>query len=343
MIKVGFVATPLSDSNSIRGVGFYTRRLLPELKKQASNFDIEILEIENYSQLSTLNYQLIHYPFFDLFKHTLPTLKKTKTVVTIHDVIPLEFPDHYPPGVKGWLSLQLQKLALSGVERVITDSYASVKSIHKYLQVPHHKIKLVYLAADPIFKKISNPKNKYNLPIKFVLYVGDINYNKNIPNLVAACQLAKLPLVIVGKQAAELEKLDLSHPELRHLSMNYELITQYPIRLGFVPDQDLVAIYNLATVYCQPSLAEGFGLPVLEALACGTPVACSNTSSLPEIAGDTAVYFNPHDTKAMSQAILKAMNSKLSTKIPPSFSWAKTAEQTLQVYQETLNMYQTGT
>lgn len=343
MIKVGFITTPLSDSNSARGVGFYTRRLLPELKKQASNFDIEILEIENYSQLSTLNYQLIHYPFFDLFKHTLPIFKKTKTIVTIHDVIPLEFPDHYPPGLRGRINLQLQKLALSGVEEVITDSYASVKSIHKYLQVPHNKLKLVYLAADPIFKKVSTPKNKYQLPKKFVLYVGDINYNKNIPNLVAACRLAKLPLVIVGKQAAELEKLDLSHPELSHLSMNHELITQHSLRLGFVSDSDLVDIYNLATVYCQPSFAEGFGLPVLEALACGTPVVCSNTSSLPEIAGEVATYFDPYDTKAISQAILRAMNYQLSTNYTPRFSWTKTAEQTLQVYQETLNMYQTGT
>src|SRR3990167_9981595 len=172
MIKIGFVTSPLSSGHSVRGVGFYTRRLLPELKKQASNFGFEILEISSLGQLEQLGQlEILHYPFFDLFRHTLPIFKKSKTIVTVHDVIPLEFPDHYPPGLRGWSNLQLQKIALSRAEGVITDSYASVKSIHKYLGVPHEKIKLVYLAADKMFKKVANPKNKFNLPKKFVLYV----------------------------------------------------------------------------------------------------------------------------------------------------------------------------
>lgn len=322
MTKIGFITTPLSSGHSVRGIGFYTKRLLPELKKQAPEFGFEIAEDDTSAEI-------IHYPFFDLFRHTLPILKKSKTIVTVHDVIPLEFPDHYPPGLLGWFNLQLQKLALSGAGRVITDSYASVKSIHKYLGVPHAKLKLVYLAADKIFKKVANPKNKFKLPKKFVLYVGDINYNKNIPNLIAACKLANLPLVIVGKQAAEIEKLDLSHPELSHL---HNLDLDSVLRLGFVSNEDLVNIYNLATVYCQPSFSEGFGLPVLEALACGTPVACSQTSSLPEIAGDNAAYFDPHDIKSMSQAIIKAKPPQ----VQPKFSWEETAKQTLMVYQEIL-------
>jgi len=330
MTKIGFVTTPLHDANAGRGVGFYTKRLLPELKKQSGKSGFEIIEVNSLGQLKQLGQlEILHYPFFDLFRPTLPLVKQGKTVVTVHDVIPLEFPDHYPPGLRGWFNLQLQKLALSGADRVITDSYASVKSIHKYLGVPHEKIKLVYLAADKIFKKIAHPKNKFNLPKKFVLYVGDINYNKNIPNLIAACKAAKLPLVIVGKQAANLEQLDLSHPELRHLQ---DLDLDSILRLGYISNEDLVDIYNLATVYCQPSFSEGFGLPVLEALACGTPVACSNTSSLPEIAGENAAYFDPHDVKSMSQAIIKA-------KPPgdkPKFSWEDTAKQTLMVYQELL-------
>lgn len=323
MTKIGFITTPLSDASAVRGVGSYTRRLLPELKKQAPDFGFEISE-------NDLSAKIVHYPFFDLFRHTLPITKSAKTIVTIHDVIPLEFPDHYPPGFRGWFNLQLQKLALSNADQIITVSYYCIKSIHKYLGVPHAKLKLVYEAADPIFKKITKPKNKYNLPKKFVLYVGDVNYNKNIPGLITAAQMAKLPLVIVGRQAKELEKMDFSHPELSHLSMNYELITQYPVRLGFVSDADLVDIYNLATVYCQPSLAEGFGLPVVEALACSTPVACSNTSSLPEIAGDSVTYFNPYDVDDISRAIINAKppHSK------PKFSWEETAKSTLMVYQE---------
>lgn len=322
MIKIGFVTSPLHDANAVRGVGTYTRRLLPELKKQASNFGLEIVE-------NDISAKIVHFPFFDLFKHTLPVIKSTKTVVTIHDVIPLEFPDHYPPGIHGWLNLQLQKLALSEVEKVITVSYHCIKTIHKHLNVPHSKLKLIYEAADPIFKKVSKPKNKYNLPKKFILYVGDINYNKNIPNLVTAARTANLPLVIVGRQAAELEKLDLSHPELAHLS---NLSLKSVLRLGFVSDADLVDIYNLATVYCQPSFAEGFGLPVVEALACGTPVACSGTSSLPEIAGDSATYFNPHDVDDIYRAIINAKPPQNK----PRFSWEETAKLNLMTYREIL-------
>ncbi len=326
MKKIGLVTTPLTSGHAIRGVGFYTKRLLPRLKEQAASHGLEIVDP------TTSSFDLIHYPYFDLFSHTLPILKSKKTVVTIHDVIPLEFPDHYPPGFKGSLNLFLQKLSLYNVDRVITDSYASIKTIRKYLGVPHEKLKLVYLAADPIFKKVKNPKNKFHLPKKFILYVGDINFNKNIPNLLVAAKITGLPLVIVGKQASEMPNMDLRHPELRHL---LDTKWSHVIRLGFVSDEDLVDIYNLATVYCQPSLSEGFGLPVLEALSCGTAVACSNRSSLPEIAGDAATYFDPEDPNLIADAIQMA-SPKGSQDQVNKFSWEKAAEETLLTYLEAL-------
>ena len=333
MTKIGFVTTPLSSGHAVRGVGFYTQRLLSNLKSQASNYNLEIVEIKNIWDLRFGICDLIHYPFFDLFYHTLPIFKTTKTIVTIHDVIPLEFSGHYPPGIKGWLNLQLQKISLWSVDRVIADSYASVQAIRKYLLVPHEKLKLVYLAADEKFKPVK-AKNKYKLPDKFVLYVGDINWNKNILNLIKACEQINYSLVIIGKQAAEIEKMDLNHPQLQHLN---NLDFKKVIRLGFVPDADLVAIYNLAAVYCQPSFAEGFGLPVLEAMACGTQVAISNTHSLPEIAGGAAEYFDPRDVSDMAKAVTKAVNNKFDViSQAKKFSWAKTARQTLQVYQEVL-------
>ena len=330
MTKVGLITSPLSSGHAIRGVGFYTRNLRSNLKLLAAKYNFEIIELANYLDIENCKLDIIHYPFFDLFRHTLPIIRGYKTVVTVHDVIPLEFPDHYPPGLRGQINFQLQRLALSGVEGVITDSYASVQAIHKYLSVPLEKIKLVYLAASPIYKKISHPENKYKLPKRFVLYVGDINYNKNIPNLVNACRQLKLPLVMVGKQAKDLENLDLSHPELIHLrKVDFSNV----VRLGFASDEDLVHIYNLATVYCQPSLAEGFGLPILEALACNTPVACSKTSSLPEIAGNKASYFDPYNINDMAKAIRTA-NSVNGPAQAAKFSWEKTAHETLQVYKE---------
>ena len=333
IMKVGFVTKSLTDGNAQRGVGFYAKRLLPKLKEYSKKFGIEILEIDSLFQISNFKFQIVHYPYFDLFYHTLPIFKKTKTIVTVHDVIPLEFPDHYPPGLKGWLNLCLQGASLQSVKGVITDSHASVQAIRKYLLVPPEKLKLIYLAADEKFKPVK-ARNKYKLPDKFVLYVGDMNWNKNIPNLVKACEQINYPLVIVGKQAAEIKKMDLNHTELRHLQ---EVDWSKVVRLGFVPDDDLVAIYNLASVYCQPSFAEGFGLPVLEAMACGTPVACSRTHSLPEIAGEAAEYFDPQDVSDIVKAVSKAVNNKFDViSQAKKFSWEKTALETLRIYEEIL-------
>ena len=342
MIKVGFITSPLSSAHSVRGVGFYTKRLLAAMKDIGPKMNIEIIEILHPTSYILHQFDIIHYPYFDLFWHTLPIFKKTKTVVTVHDVIPLEFPDHYPPGLKGALNLELQKLALSSVDRVITVSYSCVKSVHKHLNISHEKIRLIYEAADKKFKPISNQKilvqikKKYHLPDKFVLYVGDVNWNKNIPGLIQACQSIRLPLVIIGKQAAEIEKMNLNHPELFHLVDHKSLIINHSLRLGFVPDNDLVAIYNLARVYCQPSFAEGFGLPVLEALACGTAVACSQTDPLPELAGEAATYFDPYNVHQMAAAILKAQRPKIKDQKKDEFSWEKTGRETLQVYKEIL-------
>lgn len=351
MKRVGIDTSPLQSGHSVRGVGFYVKRLLPELIKQAGNYDIEISPRLN-------DCDLIHYPYFDLFSHTLPDIKRAKTVVTVHDVIPLEFSKYYPAGVKGSLNLNLQKRALATVEKVITDSEASKEGISKYLQVPKSKVEVIYLAADDKFHHISNTKKlslvgkKYHLPKKFVLYVGDVNWNKNLIGLVKACDLARYPLIVVGKQAVEISLLTASmpwgpkdvlrrlvgrtHPQLMHLNELEKLFKKDHVkRLGFVSDEDLVAIYNLASVYCQPSFAEGFGLPVLEALACGTAVACSRTHSLPEIAGKAAVYFDPYNIEDMAEAIKSAHDGK-GEKQAKKFSWAQTATQTLAVYEQLL-------
>ncbi len=311
MLRVKLISTPLKDGNSTRGVGEYTRRLVSMIEYQDKDPEV------------------VHYPFFDLFRHTLPIFRKCKTVVTIHDVIPLEYPEIYKPGIKGWINLQLQKLALSGVEQVITDSYASVKAIHKHLRVPHHKIKLIYLAAGDEFKP-KKVTRKYGLPKKFVLFIGDVNWNKNIPGLIAACKINSLPLVIIGRQAKEIETFDLNHPELKHLK---DLDLSNVIRLGYVSDEEKVDILNLASVYCQPSFAEGFGIPVLEAMACGIQVAVSKTHSLPEISGNTATYFDPYNIEAMAEAILIAMNSKYDViSQSKKFSWSKTLKEIQMVY-----------
>ena len=162
-----------------KGCRFLRNEIVTQAQKNIPRkFGIEILEINSDHELSTNNYELVHYPILIYFWHTLPIFKKNQKPSSPSTMSsPWNSPDHYPPGVRGRLNLQLQKAGPEPHRRVITDSHASVKSIHKYQGVPHEKLKLIYLAADEKFKPIK-AKNKYKLPAKFVLYVGDIDGNK---------------------------------------------------------------------------------------------------------------------------------------------------------------------
>jgi len=345
MTRVGFITSPLTSGHSGRGVGFYVKRLLPHLKSQAPNFGFEIFEIENLLKIKKLKLKIVHYPFFDLFTPSLPLISPAKTIITIHDVSPLEFPDHFPPGIKGKLALTWQKLALSRAERVITDSYASIKAIRKHLSVPHDKIKLVYLAPGLEFKPLADPKilasvlRKYRLPAKFILYVGDINWNKNIPTLVEVCTQLNYPLVISGKAATAASPI---HPWTKDIHWLQEKAAQNPLikLLGFTPDVDLSALFNLATIYCQPSYAEGFGLPVVQAMQSGCPVVYSQETSLWEIMDFCGLSFDPYQPKQLQRALTRFWNQpplrqkyiQKGLKRAKVFNWHYTAIQTLSVY-----------
>lgn len=337
-IKVKIVDKPLTSGDAVRGVGVYTRQLITYLKK--------IPEVEFVES----NYDIIHYPFFNPFFLTLPVNNNVKTVVTIHDLIPLIYPKHYPSGLKGSIRYRIQKMAIKKADAIITVSETSKKDIVRFLGVQAEKVFVTYEAAGEMFRKLeegswmSDVAKHYGLPERFVLYVGDINYNKNIGALLEACKIAKIPLVIVGKQAADLEKMDLSHPELFHLAGIKPLIIDHSLRLGYVPDEDLVKIFNLAAVYCQPSFYEGFGLPVVQAFACGTPVVAAKTQALVEVADDAAFFVDPKDPKDISKGLQKVLGdemlskdlSKKGEKRAKNFSWDKTAKETRGVYKKVL-------
>jgi len=365
-MKIAIDISPLKTAHASRGIGFYTKNLVEALEQEskgAGEREIEIIPLDFSSQqlaITNQQFDLFHYPYFDLFFRTLPLRKHAKTVVTIHDVIPLVFPDHYPPGIKGWINFQIQKYSLKKVDTVITDSQSSKDDIVKYLGYPKEKIHVVYLAPGKGFRPITDHRSlitvrqKYSFPEKYILYVGDVNWNKNIPGLVKACEKVKIPLVIVGKQATE-KSFDQFHPEnqdLVWLQKVYQSTTSNKQSLllrnkqsaifltGFVEEEDLVKIYNLATVYCQPSFYEGFGLPILEAMTCGCPVVAANTSSLPEICGDAAIMINPSDTNDIAHGLSQVLNDKNTarnlvnkgSKQVQKFSWERTAKSTLAVY-----------
>ncbi len=335
-MKIGVIGSPLQDGNKIRGVGFYTKNLFENLK----NTDL----ITSY-QLPITNYDLIHYPFFDPFS---PTLKifKTPTIVTVHDLIPLQFKKHFPVGVRGIINWYRQLFNLRRATAIITVSNYSKKIIHQITKIPLEKIHVTYLAPDKFCKPITDKKflqkikEKYKLPSKFVLYVGDINWNKNIPSLVKICQKLNYPLVIVGSSAV---KKDVpNHPWTQDIlylqSKSKDLTLQGSNTLiftGFIPDEELPAIYSLATIYCQPSHAEGFGLPPLQAMACGCPVICNFQTSLKELYEKYSLPFDKESFKKLwNNSKLRSKYSQLGLNYSKNFSWSKTAQKTLQIYEK---------
>lgn len=326
--------------STYRGVGMYAKQLITSLQRLPS-----IALVQN-------NEEITHYPFFDLFFHTLPLIKKHPTVVTIHDVIPLAFPTQYPAGIKGMARFLLQLSSLQSVKAVITDSACSKRDITKYLGYPSENIHVVYLAANPLLEHPSPHESKevvekYHLPKHYVLYIGDINYNKNLPRFIRA--VSKLPkethVVMVGKA---LMNTDIPEGKAFHRAISESSIGTRIHLLTNVPSEpviDMSAIISMAACYVQPSLYEGFGLPVLDAMKLGIPVASSNASSLPEVGGDAAAYFTPNNEEEMTSVIhnvLSMPNSEKQAMIrrglaqSRKFSWAKAAEQTASVYKKVL-------
>ena len=357
-IKIAIDVSPLKDANRFRGVGSYTKNLVDALQrlveedKKYSNWQISLIEnckpASPAGGLKIENFSVVHYPYFNPFFLTLPKRGNVPIVVTVHDLMPLKFPEHCPPGIKGKLRWFAQKNRLKKIDAIITDSQNSKKDIVEIIDYPENQIHVIHLAPALNFEVIKSSsilqsiEVKYGLPKEFVLYVGDVNWNKNVPGLVKACEKIDIPLVIVGKQAVS-KDYNMAHIENRDLvwlQNKYKRRKKKLFLLGFVPTKDLVAIYNLATVYCQPSFYEGFGLPVLEAMACGCPVVSSNRGSLPEICGKAALMFNPQRKGKIGDALQKIIeNKKLAVDLSKrgliqakKFSWRKTAQETLNIY-----------
>jgi glycosyltransferase involved in cell wall biosynthesis len=344
-MKVAIDISPLQSGHKVRGVGFYLNYLKKELEKVSAG------QFTFFTHRSSVpkDVNVVHYPYFEPFFVTLPFFEQHKRVVTVHDLTPLVFPEHFPAGIKGNLSWQIQRLNLIRSDGIITDSFSSKKDIAKYTGMAEEKIHTIYLAAGEEFKEITIDSakqkvlHKYNLPEKFVLYVGDVTWNKNLPRLIEAMKQINLPLVMVGKNLVQ-KDFDRTNPWNKDLIEVQKLTEEDSrfIKLGFVPTEDLVTLYNLANVFVFPSLYEGFGLPILEAMQCGCPVVTTKEGSLPEVAGEAAYYVDAYDVKSIAKGISEVFHSKklqeqLSEKgkqQAKKFNWKKTAEETMQVYKK---------
>ncbi len=325
-----------------RGVGFYAENL----KAALSKFPSVILACPESSQVD-----IEHYTYFDLFYPTLPFHKSYPTVVTIHDLTPLVLPHLYPKGLKGTLNLIRQRLSLLNVSAIITDSQNSRRDLIKLFMFSPEKVFVTPLAADKIYKTTPSPisvgkiKSKFNLPDKFVLTVaGGPNPNKNIILLAEATKALKIPLVLVGGGIVQKIPPGQVHKELKDLVKlkSYSHI----ITPGFITNKELLAFYSLATLYCQPSLYEGFGMPVLEAMNAGCLVVSSTASSLSEIYAPGTITFNPQNQESLQNALTKALSLSLKQKnnlineakeVAKEFSWKETAQKTIDVYTQVLS------
>lgn len=340
--------SPLSTGHKFRGTGFYTLHLKNAFEKyfpeNTYTFFTEKNEIPQ-------NADIIHYPYFDPFYFSVPFTNSKKTVITVLDLTPIRFPQAFPPGIKGNLRWQTQKFALKRVAGILTDSHSAKKDIVDIVKIPFTKVAIAYLASGEEFVILKNKESvkktlqkKYNLPEKFALYVGDVTWNKNLPRLVDAAISANIPLVMVGKSLTnnEFDKSNKWNEDLTKVQQKAD--SKNIIRLGFVSQDDLVALYNNATLFVMPSLYEGFGLPILEAMACGCPVVTSHEGSIPEVAQESAYIVNAYNTESIAKGITtvfedESLQEKLSEKgleNARKFSWEKTARETIQAYTDFL-------
>jgi len=285
---------------------------------------------------------LVHFPHFNV-----PILYPKKFVVTIHDITPKFFPG---PKVRKSIIRRLGyqivfKMGVKKAREVIAVSNHTKDNLVKHFKVPPEKIKVVHNGFNQNFKitteenLLQKTKVKYNITKPFILYVGVWRDHKNLPNLIKAFDILRseykldYQLVLAGKP-------DSRYPEIKQ-AINKSPFKSDIIMPGFVSQNELPLLYNAARLFVLPSFCEGFGLVALESLVCGTPVIASNSTSLPEILKDAALYFNPKNpaeiAKVSNQVLTDSdLYNDLKTrglKQAEKYSWDKCASETLRVYE----------
>lgn len=358
------------------GIGRYTEELirhLVELDKDnqyhiflsesaASNFPIYApnlsktgVDFSHYSYSEQFKYpavlkktdlDLIHYTNFNspIFFNLIPS------VVTIHDLTLWFFPGR---GQKSWFRRMVYRLVIKrtcqNAKYIIAITKKTKQDIVKLLDINPEKISIIYEAVPSNYKVISNDqkikklKHKFNISQPYAMYVGQWRDHKNIIRMIRAFSLLRrrynidYQLVMVGR-------MDNQYPQVQTTIKELGL-TDHVVFTGYVPDSELPYIYNGAEFFVWPSLYEGFGLPPLEAMACGTPVVSSNASCMPEVLGDAAYYFDPLNVEAMAKNmadVAKSYALKRELKLKGlrqarKYSFEKSAKQTFKIYKRVLN------
>lgn len=369
-MNIGIDARPLIGNKS--GIGNYLEQILRVWAKSSKQNDYYLFAHKDFNLPSELRsigkivlplkpgtiwvqtaipYLLDRYNI-DLFwgpNYSIPLIrpKKTKAVITVHDMVSFVYPETLPAKTVIHNRFGLP-MYLHHADYVITESESTKRDILRFLDYPHSRVDITLLGVNQrFFQNISERDQilrKHDIDFPYILSVGTIEPRKNLIGVIQAFfrllkgHTVEHRLVVVGangwKYSAVYELLE-SHPELK----------ERIYFLGYVPDEDLPALYQGASLFVYPSFYEGFGLPPLEAMASGVPVIASNVSSIPEVVGDAGLLVNPYSIDEMANAIERILTnqelaytlSKTGLERARTFTWDRTAKQTLSIFEKIMN------
>lgn len=351
-----------SMSGPISGLGQYTRKLIEWLPQIDGQNDYHFFHCwknfggKTYDRLLWENFalpakafrqklDLLHSPAFGI-----PLIRNVarRVVVTIHDLIGVVFPNHLSLPSRFYWSKWLLWVNRNA-DLIIADSESTKSDIIRYMKLNPQKIRVIPLAADERFnlqrdkKEIARVCSKYLIRQPFILFLGNVEPRKNLPRLIRAfAQLRKErkidhQLVIGGSRSWH-------YPELAESCQKSGIVSDLKF-LDYVDENDIFSLYQASDLFVFPSLYEGFGLPILEAMASGVPVITSNLSSMPEVGGDAVYYVNPYSEEEIAKAIYFVLNDRNTLgelrrrglERVRQFSWQRTAQETQQVFEELLH------
>jgi glycosyltransferase involved in cell wall biosynthesis len=365
-VRIGFDARAVALRG---GIGTYTRNLLRQFAEsgletvvfcedrakssipQAESFTLVSANMDALAPhgrpafralVKAANVDLLHVPSI-----WASTPAPAPLVTTVHDVAPFLYPETLPPLLRMRYKRQFNR-SVAESRRVICVSQILYSALGVYASVDQTKVRVIHNGVSARFgpqtdaKALLAARTRHSLPERFAFWAGDFRPEKNLIFLIQAWarlrgRLGDLPsLVLAGEKRADYYKV---LKEVAKQGLEGQVL--FP---GFIPDDDLPAVYSAATLFVFPSLYEGFGLPPLEAMACGTPCVVSNSSSLPEVTGSAAMLFNPTSLDAFEHCVERVLTDpELSASLREAglrqsalFPWSLAAEDTIRVYREAL-------
>ena len=376
-MRIAFDGTTLRPGRT--GVGYYTEHLLRHLAARAVDDELVVISnrpvdttqplpprvkisssswrIPRMVWMQTFGPRMLRREHVDVVHFTngmVPLASPVPTVVTIHDMSLTLYP-RYHPTRRVLLNRPLVDVAARRADAIITVSQSAKRDIVRLYDLPPDRVHVVHEAAAPSFRPVHDSterervRRRYGLADRFILYVGTIEPRKNLPNLIEGFarrrRAGDLPHQLVcagpyGWLSGDIEE--------RIERLQVEDAVRFT---GYVPFEDLPALYSLAEMFVFPSLYEGFGLPVIEAMACGTPVATGHVAALSEIAGGAVEHVDRLDAESLGDAIVALARSRerrenlsaLGLQRSHNFSWDRAARETLEVYRQVAGTPRVGT